>query len=114
LAGLDDGRLADLSASLSADICAALGYTGQGFVPLVAPNVPEIVSRLQAMLALNAAGLLATVETLISKSDASTQIYWADAPEFHRENPILLSIAARLGLAPAQIDALFISAATFT
>ena len=77
-----------------------------------APTVPQIVSPRQARLALAQNGLLDHVNATINASDQSTQVWWEFASIIERQNPILLNVAAQMGLQPYQIDALFILAAT--
>lgn len=76
--------------------------------------VPQSVSRFQARAALHQAGLLDQVEGLMV--DPSTPILarlaWSDAQEFKRSSPTIASMAQALGLGDADVDALFISAAT--
>jgi hypothetical protein len=99
LAGLSNDKLANLSAALSADICAALGFTGQGFFPVnppSPPDVPTMVSRLQAKMALNNAGLLPAVEAAVAAGSEATKIYWTEAADFHRTHPTLLAMTLDL------------------
>ncbi len=73
--------------------------------------VPTEVSRLQARLALLAAGKLDEVETAIAAAaDRSLAIYWQDTSHFHRDHPRLLALATSLGMSPAEVDALFLAA----
>jgi hypothetical protein len=117
IAGLEDASLANLSAALG-PAADELGYAGQGFFfvadPPPAPVIPQVVSRMQAKMALQNAGLLASVESTVAAGTAATQIYWADAPDFHRDHPVLLSLATALNLSSAQVDALFTAAAIIT
>lgn len=115
LVGLTDETLADLSAALDPDACAALGYTGHGFFPVedepLPPVVPDSVSRMQAKMALLAGGLLSTVEAAVGASaDPALQLYWADASHFHRDHAALIAMTASLGMTSEQVDALFIAA----
>lgn len=76
-------------------------------------KVPQVVSRRQAKQALLQAGLLDTVDAAIAaSSDRSAQIDWADAQEFRRDWPALIALQPALGLTDAQIDDLFLLAAT--
>jgi hypothetical protein len=74
------------------------------------PPIPQSVTRAQAKLALNAAGLLSGAEAAIANAGAEAQIYWADASVFERAHPLIASIGGALGLSEAQIDDLFIAA----
>ena len=76
--------------------------------------VPEIVSMMQAQLALNAAGLLASVETALAAGPAANRIYWNKASHLHRNHPLVLGLSSALSLTPAQVDALFVAAAGIT
>ena len=75
--------------------------------------VPQVVTRFQARAALHLAGLLTTVESLMTdpQTDMLARLAWQDAQEFRRQSPTMLSMAATLGLTDAQLDALFTTAA---
>lgn len=78
----------------------------------IAPAVIQSVTPRQAKLALLAAGLLANVEATIdaisdATEKAAARIEWDFALEFRRDNALLNSIGAALGLTEGQIDALF-------
>lgn len=76
-------------------------------------GVPQVVTRFQARAALHLAGLLTTVESLMTdpQTDMLARLAWQDAQEFRRQSPTMLSMAATLGLTDAQLDALFTTAA---
>jgi hypothetical protein len=79
------------------------------------PLMPVMmVTPLQAKLALNQAGLLAQVQNAVNAADIATQLAWSNALTFERNSPFILNMAAALGLSPAQIDQLFLSASSFT
>lgn len=71
------------------------------------------VSRFQARAALHLAGLLEIVEAMMAapETPALAKLAWADAQEFKRNSPTVLSLSASLGLTEAQLDALFTTAA---
>lgn len=79
--------------------------------PAAATVVPVSISRFQARAALMVAGLLESVETAISQSDAMTKLAWAEAVEWRRDSPTISSIGSALGLSEEDIDNLFINAA---
>lgn len=81
--------------------------------PYVAPPtpIPQSVSRMQAMVALSRAGLLAPVQSFVAAQDAETQLIWSSAPDFSRGSVLLARAAAALGLTADQVDALFVTAA---
>lgn len=83
----------------------------------IRPPIPQSVTRRQARQALLLAGLLDNVQPALDAITDATQrrlmqIEWDDSQEFHRQRPALLGLAAALGLNSAQIDQLFITAAT--
>lgn len=75
--------------------------------------IPQSVSRFQARAALHLSGLLETVEAMMAapETPALAKLAWADAQEFKRNSPTVLSLSASLGLTEAQLDALFTTAA---
>jgi len=73
--------------------------------------VPQLVSSMQAKVALSNAGLLSSVETWVNAQDATTQLIWSSAVSFNRGSALIASAAAALGLTPAQVDTLFTTAA---
>lgn len=75
------------------------------------PFVPGLVSARQARLVLLNQGLLANVEAMIAQQDEATRITWEYATEFRRNDPLLISLAANLGLTDEEIDDFFIQAA---
>jgi hypothetical protein len=77
-------------------------------------DVPQIVSPLQAMLALKHANKLDDVEAYLNDpaTDPIKKLAWEKAVEFKRESPLLLEIAEAVGLGSSDLDALFIDAAS--
>lgn len=73
--------------------------------------VPSVVSRFQARAALMQANLLTNAESLVAKGDALTRMAWAEATEFKRTSPLVVSLGTQLGLSESQLDDLFRSAA---
>lgn len=86
--------------------------------PFSAPDVPAAptVTRRQALRALHEAGLLTGIEAAINSmpepARSAARIDWDNAAEFRRDFPLLLQLAAAMGLTAAQIDSLFITANT--
>jgi hypothetical protein len=68
------------------------------------------VTRMQAIIALSRAGILASVQSWITSQGAETQLIWNNAPNFSRNSTLLNAAATALGLSSAQVDALFITA----
>ncbi len=90
-------------------------YNGSTFTPgaPLAPVVPVSVSAAQFRLALSQQNLLTTVTTAVAAASQEIQTYWQFEDVFGRQNPLLLQMAATLNMTSAQIDAVFILAATF-
>ena len=76
------------------------------------PAVPTSVTPRQIRLALTRAGLRATVEAAVVTADQDTKDTWEFSTEILRSNPLLNSMAIALGMTTAQVDGLFILAAT--
>jgi hypothetical protein len=114
LVGCRHDILADLPAHFTPAAVAELGMTNTGYVPVDVPDpivVPGQVSKMQACLALHAAGLLDDVEAAVAGAGGTTAIYWANASYLHRDHPVVLGLATALGLTSAQVDDLFVAAA---
>jgi hypothetical protein len=89
--------------------------------PDPAPSVPAKVTRRQARQALLLAGRLDDVSVAIAALDDGTpegqqrmrmaQIEWEDSLEFERARPLVIEIAASIGLDAAALDQMFITAA---
>jgi hypothetical protein len=70
------------------------------------------VTRLQALLALEAGGYLATVDAYmatLARGDSS-RLAWENAQVFERSSPVVAAMGAMLGLDDVAIDALFTAA----
>jgi hypothetical protein len=81
--------------------------------PYLAPVVvPFNVTPFQAKAALLAAGLLPAVEAAIAAASPIAQLAWTDATGFTRDSPTIAALSAQLGLTSAQVDDLFIAAAS--
>jgi len=78
--------------------------------------VPQSVTMRQARLALHAAGLLAGVDAAIASMDepakTAAAIEWEYASEVERNAGLVPAMAAALGMSDADIDDLFVTAAT--
>lgn len=74
--------------------------------------VPQVVSRAQFILALLQIDLLDEVEAAIAAADRAAQINYNERLEFERSFPLIATMAAVLGKTDAEIDALFVLAAT--
>jgi len=90
---------------------------GDWVLPWVIEDVPiaerrelMVCSPLQARLALDAAGLLASVEATIAASDSQTQISYEYAVEWRRNSPMVTTLAAGLQMTDQEIDDLFTAA----
>jgi hypothetical protein len=81
-----------------------------------APTIPQEVTMRQARLALLGAGLLASVEAAIDglpePKKSAARIEWDHSQSVQRSRGLAVELGAALGLSSAQIDALFVQAAT--
>lgn len=79
-------------------------------------SVPQSVTMRQARLALHAAGLLAGVDAAIASlsepAKTAAAIEWEYASSVERNAGLVPAMAAALGMSEADIDDLFITAAT--
>lgn len=92
------------------DALAAQLAAWQSSAPVV-DGVPQIVTRLQAKMALYNAGLLDDADAIIAQADGVTTLFWREAATFERSHPLIASLGAQLGLTSEDIDALFVAAA---
>lgn len=76
------------------------------------PYTPQSISRFQARAALLATNRLSDVEAAVAAADAFSQLAWAEAQEWRRDSPTLLALAHGIGLTDAEIDDLFVQAAS--
>jgi hypothetical protein len=74
-------------------------------------RIPDTVSMYQARIALQQAGLLATVQAGISQMSQEAQIKWEFAPTVKRNDALTVALASALSLTEEQLDALFTAAA---
>lgn len=89
---------------------------GDAWQPYNVTLIPQSVTMRQARLALMQSNLLAQVDTIIaamlSPQKEAAQIEWQYSSEVHRNKALVLSLGPALGLNDAQLDQLFITAAT--
>lgn len=77
--------------------------------------VPKVVTRFQALAALDDAGLTPTIEAYMANTATlRTRRAWQEAQTFERDSSTVVSLAALLGLTSSQIDALFLAAKDIT
>jgi hypothetical protein len=82
--------------------------------PVLPTPVPSVVSRFQALAALQMQGMLAAVVAIFADPavDPIQKLAWDNATEFRRDSPTLAALAGKLGMTSAQLDSLFILAAS--
>lgn len=109
---LDDGSvqefryLADPGTDVNAVMIErAAAITAQ--IAAEAAAVPASVTSIQARRAITAAGLRGAVEAAVAAASADVQTLWYTAETVERDNPLLLELAATLGLSSGQLDGLF-------
>lgn len=117
-------RLSDMASippePVNSDYAAYLAWLAEGNIPdpYVPPPPPPVtvISRRQAYRALNQVGLLSQVDIAIEAQTEPertiAKIEWQTATEFNRDWPVLVGLAAALGLTESQVDDLFTLAAT--
>ena len=92
-------------------------YIGGAFAPPPPPPacVPTTIALWQARAILGAQGLLADANAAVAASgDPLLTAVWEYGNTISRASPGLAALAAALGLADADVDALFISADALT
>lgn len=71
------------------------------------------VTRRQMLTALHRSGLLDTIKAAVAASgDIELQIAYDESQEFQRDNPFLATMAQALGKTDAEVDAIFVLAAS--
>jgi len=77
-------------------------------------EVPQSVTRFQAVAALELFGKLDDVEAFMAHPDTPkmSKLAWVNALTFERDSPTVAGMAAALGLTSAEIDGLFITASS--
>lgn len=94
-----------------------LQWVGEGNTPQPADDpvsqVPQTVTRFQALAALHLAGHLEAVKAIMASPETSmiAKLAWDNALSFERSSQTLQSLASTLGLTDADLDALFTTAA---
>lgn len=110
--------LADNWLAIEGDVQAGDTFDGQTYTrPEPVVIVPDAVTPRQAKLALLGADKLDAVDTALAAIPDATQrkaaqIEWDSAIEFRRAAPLIATLGGAIGLTEAQIDALFVQAAT--
>lgn len=91
----------------------ASGLSIAAYVP-PAPSVPEMVTNYQARAALLQAGLFVTVDAMVKAMEPTQPAFqaWEFANNFYRNSEFINTLGAGLGLSSAEIDSLFILAAS--
>lgn len=76
-------------------------------------EVPQVVSPLQANIALIQSGQMADLAAYLNDpaTDPLLRVAWDKASEFRRESPTVLAVADALGWGSSDLDTLFIEAA---
>jgi hypothetical protein len=75
--------------------------------------IPFSIAPAQGRIALARRGLLAAIQSAIPTDvEDPTRIYWEYAISWERSHPLINQLAAALGLTEAQVDEIFIEAAS--
>lgn len=86
-------------------------YDGTTFNPPVEALVSVITPR-QIRFVLNKYNLRQAVEAAVAAADQETKDWWEFSLDFQIDHPVLQSMAEGLGLTQAQVEQMFIEAAT--
>lgn len=110
--------LQDFENLIDASLGGGIGDAWDGAQVILAPRpviVPRAVTMRQARLALLQAGKLDAVNAAIASMSgtkgAAARIEWEFSNEVQRTQPLIAALAPVLGMTPAQLDQLFITAA---
>lgn len=76
------------------------------------PSTPITVSPRQIRQAMTALSLRATVEAAIASADQDAKDWYEFATAFDENHPMVLVLAAALGISAEQVHALFVKAAS--
>lgn len=108
-----DTALADVTAA-NAKIATLTERLAALQPPTDVNGVPQVVTMVQAQLALLGAGLLDKVDAVIASipgdQGRAAQIEWSKAANVHRDHALIAALQGALGLTGEQIDALFVAA----
>ncbi len=75
-------------------------------------GVPQVISKMQGRMILAQNDLLDDVEAYMAAQPAISpvRIYYQDAADWHRDHPMIDTLASQLGLTGEQVDQMFIAA----
>lgn len=88
-----------------------LADTDPQVIAFLKPPIAPVTQK-QARLALFGAGLLDEVNAAVTAAGGATLIEWNYADTVNRNDVLIVTLGQALGLTPAQIDALFVTAST--
>lgn len=109
-----NGSLPGLNMVDAKHACIGDLWDGETFTAPPAPltPIPQSVTMRQACRALEGAGLLDDVEDIVATLPRIYRIDWERASDVERDNPLVEMVREQQGMTDAQIDALFVRAAT--
>lgn len=124
---IENGKVANLVEALAAFAASkgwvpagagavmGAGYAGGTFTP-PPPMVPDAVPKLNGKLAMVRAGWFSDIKAFLDAIPGTegdeARVYFADTETMRRDHKMVLNISAALGKTPAEVDAMFILAAT--
>lgn len=82
----------------------------QAFIAYSSVAQPDVITPMQAKLALHNAGLLTAVLAVVDQADAAAKIAWENAEVFRRDSPLLNQLATAAGITQEHLDTLFAAA----
>lgn len=102
----------DAEAALATAQARIAELEAQVGTPVAVPTPVTSVTPRQMRQALTQMGLRKPVEDAIKSADQDLQDWWEYSNAFERERPQVVAMAASLGVSDAQLDALWVLAAT--
>lgn len=105
---VQDDRILELEAGADVESAVAAFFEDEP------PIVPASVSPLQIRKALRAAGLMPAVKAFLAQAGDEIVEAWEYATQIDRDNALIATAAAGLGMNEGDIDGLFILASTMT
>lgn len=112
-----DGSITIIPRDLNNNDYAALVATNTPIADYILPKapVPQNIAMWQARVALSKAALLDRANAVVAAAnDPVISNFWEYATGIDRSSPTLAKIALALGQTDAQLDALFVEAASIT
>lgn len=109
---LDNGSIESLRETSGMTVPSEAALLAAKAAILAKRSVPAEVTSAQFRIALERAGITQAQVVAAIGLDGEGQTLWEYTPNLHRDHPMVISIGAAMGKTEAEIDAIFIEAAT--